>query len=180
MKRSIGIALVLFVLLLTAQNLKAQKDKALKVGIVDVEMIVKELPEAVGADKTLQDMAQSYKDSLLSIEKIFGAKMEQYNKQKTMMNAEQQKKEEESLQRLQIEYQKVQQEKLGAQGELAQSREKLLAPIREKVRAAIQKVAKKEEMTFVLDKASPMLLYAEDQYDITFSVLDLLKRGQVK
>ncbi|MFH1049719.1 MAG: OmpH family outer membrane protein [bacterium] len=177
MKKVFGLAIILIALLLTVQNAKAQKEKALKIGIVDVEMIVKELPEAMDADKTLQQMAQSFKDSLLSIEKIFGAKMEQYNKQKTMMNPEQQKKEEESLQQLQIEYQKYQQEKLGAQGELAQNREKLLAPIREKVRTAIQKVAKKEYMNFVLDKASPMLLYAEDEFDITFSVLDLLKRG---
>ncbi len=180
MKRLFGLAVIIIALLITVQNAKAQKEKAIKIGIVDVEMIVKELPEAIEADKKLSELTQMYRDSLLAIEKIFGGKMEQYNKQKTMMNAEQQKKEEESLQQLQLEYQKFQQEKLGQQGELAQTREKLLAPIREKVRTAIQTVAKKETMNFVLDKASPMLLYAEDQFDITFSVLDLLKRGAVK
>jgi len=177
MKKVIGIAFIL-IALITVQNAYAQK--SLKIGVVDVEMIVKELPEAMEADKKLQEMAQSYKDSLISIEKIFAGKMEQYNKQKTMMTTEQQKKEEESLQQIQIEYQKYQQEKLGAQGELAQSREKLLSPIRVKVRTAIETIAKKENMNFVLDKASPMLLYSEDQSDITFSVMDLLKRGAGK
>jgi len=177
MKKFFLLTLVVVALLLSVNNVKAQKEKPLKIGIVDVEMIVKELPEAMEADKKLQELAQTFRDSLLSIEKIFAGKMEQYNKQKTMMNLEQQKKEEESLQQIQIEYQKFQQEKLGAQGELAQTREKLLAPIREKVRSAIQSVAKKETMNFVLDKASPMLLFAEDQFDITFSVMDLLKRG---
>ena len=178
MKKGIGIAIVIIALILTLQNTNAQK--GLKIGVVDVEMIVKELPEAIEADKKLQGLAQSFKDSLLSIEKVFAGKMEQYNKQKTMLTTEQQKKEEESLQQIQIEYQKFQQEKLGAQGELAQTREKLLSPIRDKVRGAIQKVAKKEDMNFILDKASPMLLYSEDQYDITFSVMDLLKRGAAK
>jgi len=177
MKRLFGLTIAVFTLFLLVQSANAQKEKPVKIGIVDVEMIVKELPEAIEADKRLQELAQSYRDSLLSIEKIFASKMELYQKQKAMMNPDQQKREEESLQQLQLDYQKYQQEKLGAQGELAQQREQLLAPIREKVRTAIQKVAKKEDMNFVLDKASPMLLYAEDQFDITFSVLDLIKRG---
>ena len=177
MKKLFGLSVLILALFLSVNQSKAQKEKPIKIGIVDVEMIVKELPEAIDADKMLQDLAQGYRDSLLSIEKKFSAKMEQYNKQKTMMPADQQKKEEDALQQIQIEYQRYQQEKLGAQGELAQTREKLLAPIREKVRSAIKSVAGKEDMNFVLDKASPMLLYAEDKYDITFSVLDLLKRG---
>lgn len=177
MKKLFGLSVLILALFLSVNQSKAQKEKPIKIGIVDVEMIVKELPEAVDADKMLQDLAQGFRDSLLSIEKKFSAKMEQYNKQKTMMTADQQKKEEDALQQIQIEYQRYQQEKLGAQGELTQTREKLLAPIREKVRSAIKSVAGKEDMNFVLDKASPMLLYAEDKYDITFSVLDLLKRG---
>jgi outer membrane protein len=179
MKKLFGVSVLVLALFLTVNQSKAQKEKEkpIKIGIVDVEMIVKELPEAVDADKKLQDLAQGYRDSLLSIEKKFSARMEQYNKQKTMMTADQQKKEEESLQQIQLEYQRYQQDKLGAQGELAQTREKLLAPIREKVRSAIKSVAGKEDMNFVLDKASPMLLFAEDKYDITFSVLDLIKRG---
>lgn len=177
MKHLLGVTVLVFALLITVNESKAQKEKPLKIGVVDVEMIVKELPEAVEADKKLQELAQVFRDSLLSIEKKFGARMEQYNKQKTMMTADQQKKEEEALQQIQIEYQRYQQDKLGAQGELAQTREKLLAPIREKVRSAIKSVAGKEDMNFVLDKASPVLLFAEDKFDITFSVLDLIKRG---
>lgn len=178
MKRLLSI-IIIFVAILAITSY-SQAQKGLKIGIVDVEMIVKELPEASDADKQLQDMAQSYRDSLLTLEKVFTERADKYKKQQSTMTVDQQKKEEEGLQKIQIDYQKFQQEKLGQQGELAQSREKLLSPIREKVRTAIKKIAEKEDMTFVLDKASPMLLYAEDKFDITFSVLDLLKRGANK
>ena len=43
----------------------------------------------------------------------------------------------------------------------------------------IQEVAKEEGMNFVFDKAGDvLLLYADAQYDITYKVLDKLKRGK--
>jgi outer membrane protein len=178
MKRII-LSMLMVGLFLTA-SYYASAQKAIKIGIVDVETIVKEIPEATEAEQSLQKMAQTYRDSLLSIEKIFTERMAQYNKQKSVMNAEQQKKEEAALQQLQLDYQQYQQEKLGTQGELAQTREQLLAPIRERVRDAIKKVAKKEGMNFILDKANQFLLYSEDEFDITFLVLDQIKRGNKK
>ncbi|NNG26892.1 MAG: OmpH family outer membrane protein, partial [Ignavibacteriaceae bacterium] len=43
---------------------------------------------------------------------------------------------------------------------------------------AIEQVAKDEAMQFVLDKSGDIiLLYADAAFDITFKVLDKLKRG---
>jgi len=176
MKKFISVILLLAFVFLFSKTANAQK--GIKIGVVDIETIVKTMPEAAAADKKLQDLSQKYRDSLLSLEKKFNSKMENYNKQKAMMTPKQQKKEEQALQQIQMQYQKFQQDKLGAQGELAQTREKLLAPIRKKVKVAIEKVAKREKMSFVLDKSTPILLYSEDKYDITFSVLDLIKRGK--
>ena len=176
--KKVFAVLVLVALTMIATNTAFSQKGTIKIGVVDVEAIVKEIPEAADADKKLQEMNVTFRDSLSAMEKTFVEKAEQYQKQKAMMTPDQQKKEEESLQKIQIEYQKFQQEKFGTQGELAQMREVLLAPIREKVRKAIQKVAKEEQMSFVLDKANPILLYSEDKYDITFKVLDTLKRGE--
>ena len=175
MKRLVLLIIMLVALVSFAQ---AQKEKPLRVGVVDVEKIVKEIPEALEADKKLQTITVAFRDSLNTIEKNFVERAEKYQKQKTMMTADQQKVEEESLQKIQIEYQKFQQEKFGNQGEIAQLREELLAPIREKVREAIKRVAVKEGMSFVFDKTNPTLLYAEDAFDITLAVMDNIKRGK--
>ena len=50
-----------------------------------------------------------------------------------------------------------------------------------KVYKAIQEVAKEENMKFVLDKTGDaVVLYADPAYDITYKVLDKLKRGTTK
>ncbi|MGA0046293.1 MAG: OmpH family outer membrane protein, partial [Candidatus Kapaibacteriota bacterium] len=61
--------------------------------------------------------------------------------------------------------------------EVQQMRESFLRPIREKVQKAIADVAKEEKLTMVLDKAVGVVLYSEDSADITFKVLDRMKRG---
>jgi outer membrane protein len=65
------------------------------------------------------------------------------------------------------------------QGEIYKENEKIFAPIKEKVYKAIAEVAKKENMQFVFDKTGDvLLLYADSSFDITYQVLDSLKRGK--
>ena len=63
-------------------------------------------------------------------------------------------------------------------GEIYKKQEELFAPIKTKIYAAIEKVAKEEAMQFIFDKSGDIiLLYADSAFDITFKVLDRLKRG---
>ena len=63
-------------------------------------------------------------------------------------------------------------------GEIYKKQEELFNPVKTKIYAAIQKVAKEENMQFVFDKSGDViLLYADSAFDVTFKVLDNLKRG---
>lgn len=178
MKKYFG--LILAVMLMMSVNTFAQKkatgNEAVSIAIVDVETIVKELPEAVEADKKLKDIGTKWQDTLIALRKDLESKFQQYQKQKTMMAVDKQQKEEESLQALNAQMMQYQEEKFGNQGELAALREKYLEPIRTKVRSAIEAVAKEENFSLVLDKGSSTLLYAEQKFDITFRVIDKIKR----
>jgi outer membrane protein len=159
---------------LFAPTVEAQN---LKIGIVDTETIVKQMPEAVTADTQIKEIAKKYQDSLELIQKDFTARLEQYKKGEAMMTADAKRKSEDDLKLLQQQYMQYEQEKFGATGEIARIRENYLAPLRKKVQAGIEAVAKDEKMSFVFDKANPVLMYAEDKYDITFRVIDRIKRG---
>ena len=156
---------------------KSSNTPTLKFGIVDIEIILKEMPEAVAADKKLKEIGTKWQDSLIAMKKEFDDKIQKYQKQKSLMSADQQSKEEESLQMMQNQLIQYQDQKFGQNGELNQTREKFLDPIREKVRTAIQKVAKEESISLVLDKTSNALLYFDDKFDLTYKVLDVIKRG---
>ncbi len=65
------------------------------------------------------------------------------------------------------------------EGEAVKLREQKLQPIQDKVLQAIETVAKDEGFSFVFDKVSEatILLYADVKFDLTYKVLDHLKRG---
>ena len=102
-------------------------------------------------------------------------KVEQYQKQKSMMPQDKQQKEEESLQSQNMIMLQFQEEKFGQQGELNKYREQLLEPIRSKIRKAIETVAKEEKIVLVVDKMAA--IYADQSIDVTFKVIDRIKRG---
>jgi outer membrane protein len=149
-----------------------------KIGYVNSEKVLSELPEAKTAQGKLEGVVKGWQDELEKMSKALQAKYEDYQKQQSMMNdATKQTKQKELVD----EEQKInqyKQEKFGQQGELAVQREKVMKPIQEKVFKAIESVAKKEKLSFVLDKATDIpVLYADPAFDYTFKVIDLLKRG---
>jgi Skp family chaperone for outer membrane proteins len=58
-------------------------------------------------------------------------------------------------------------------------REQKFAPIQEKILKAIEQAAKEDGFTYVFDKMenATILLYADAKFDLTYKVIDRLKRG---
>jgi len=52
-----------------------------KIGYVDTEVILKQLPEAQDGDKKLKDIATKFQDTLVAMQKDLTEKIEQYKKQ---------------------------------------------------------------------------------------------------
>lgn len=144
----------------------------LSFGVVDINMIVEQLPEAKDADAKLKEMQKELQDTILKMQDALQKKVDNYLKQKSVMPADQQQKQEQALQEEQQKMQQFYNEKLT---EIQNKREEFLEPIRNKVKTAIQLVAKEENLQLVFDKGS--LLFSEDKYDITYKVLDKIKRG---
>ncbi len=147
-----------------------------KIAVVDVEKVAKELPEAIDADKKLTDLRNKMVDTLKSYEKRFKDKYEAYTKNKSMMTAEAQKKEEDELTSMNQQYSQYQEENFGAQGNLARKRAELLQPVLARIQDAVKDVAKDLHITVVLDKMQTgTVVFADDAADITFKVIDRMK-----
>jgi len=145
-----------------------------KIGVVNTEVIMKELPETVKASKAIEEQQLKYRDTLQMMQKEFESRAENYGKQEAMMTADAKRKEQEALMALQQRFRAYQEEKTV---EMKKMQEDLLQPIRQKVTDAINAVAKEEKLTIVLEKAFGLVLYSEDKADVTYKVLDRMKRG---
>lgn len=91
------------------------------------------------------------------------------------MTADARQKEEQAINGLRTRFMQYQEQKTA---EVQQIRDNFLKPIREKVQAAIEAIAKEEKLNLVLDKVAGLVLYSEDKADITYKVLDKMKRGE--
>ena len=90
-----------------------------------------------------------------------------------------QNKQQEDLEKLQKEAMELQNFSRAKEEEIGNRRDVLLEPIRLKVKEAIESVAKAEKLSMVLakDNAS-VVMYFDPKTDITFRVIDRLKRGK--
>ncbi|HPI36672.1 MAG TPA: OmpH family outer membrane protein [Ignavibacteriaceae bacterium] len=165
-------------LLIFGYNLQAQN--SVKIGYVDSEEILKALPEAIKAQGELDALINQWNDVIDSMAQALQQAYGDYQKQQNTMP---ENKKMETQQRL-VQQQQVMEEyrrQKFAQGtgEIYQKQDQLLKPVKEKIFEAIEATAKEENMQFVFDKSGDIiLLYADASFNITYKVLDRLKRGK--
>jgi outer membrane protein len=168
-----NIVLSLAIALALAGSAFAQQ----KIAYVNSTKIFDELPEARAAAKSLESFAKPVQDSLQMMQKQLEDQVAEYQKGEAMMTDAGKRAKQQSLQELQQrarEYAQIKDQ------ELARQREKLYTPIKEKILKAIDRIAKAEKYSFVLDQNENVniVLYADPSNDLTNRVLDNLKRGK--
>jgi outer membrane protein len=149
---------------------------AQRIGYVDSEEIFKNMPEAIMAQGEIEAFQTKMYEKLDSMSQSLQQAIAEFRKQESMMSetikADQQ-------QRIIAQNEAFEQAKRQASTDVQKRGEQLLKPVKDKVYKAIEEVAKSEKMTFVFDKLKDaLLLYADNDYDITFKVLDKLKRAK--
>jgi outer membrane protein len=174
------IKLILPLIILATTFLFAQQPQV-KIGVVDSEIILSQLPEYKKAQDQLNEIVKKWQLQLDSLSMQYQDRIDNYRKQEALMSEDVKLKEQQEIMKLEQEIYNFRQTKFGQQGEFAQKQEELLTPIKQNIIKAIEKVAKEEKVTIVFDKAGDVVvLYSDPAYDLTFKVLDQLRRGKVK
>ncbi len=169
--KKIGIA-VSVICVLFASVLHAQ----LKIGYVDSDAIMKQLPEYQDTQKKLDAQIKEWQEELSKMEASWKSKYDDYDKRKLILSEQKRAEIEKDLVQTEDQISKYRQDKFGVKGELFQKQEDLMKPIQNRVFTAIAAVAKENDYDFIFDRSGQMLfLYAKDQYDVTNLVLDKLK-----
>ncbi len=156
----------------------APKNEPLKIGYVNSTTILNQLPDAQAAQRKLDALMKAWSDTVDQMSKEYQGRVDAYTKQSAMMTTQAKEQAQNEINQLQQQILAYRQEKVGQGGELDQTREKLLKPIRDRVYSVIAQVARLQHMQFVFDKSdqAAVLLYADPDYDLTFKVLDILTR----
>jgi outer membrane protein len=169
---------LLIILLISTATIFAQNPQ--KIGYVDSQIILTQLPEAIKAQSDLDAMTSVWSNQVDSMKLALQQQYADVQKQlATMTDDQKQVKQKELIEKEQQIY-AFQNQKFGQpNGEIYQKQETIFEPVKKKIYTAIELVAKEEGMQFIFDKSGDiLLLYADTSFDITFKVLDSLKRGK--
>jgi outer membrane protein len=151
----------------------------LKLGYIDSEVILTQFSEAIKAQGDLDALTNKYSAQIDSMTLAYQQAIADYQKQaETMTDAKKTEFQQKIVMMEQnlVEFRRA--KFTQGTGEIYKKQEELFSPIKAKIYAAIEKVAKEESMQFVFDKSGDIiLLYADSAFDITFKVLDRLRRG---
>jgi outer membrane protein len=150
-----------------------------KLGYVDSQTILAQFPESIKAQGDLDAITNKWTSQLDSMTQAYQAALANYQKQANTMPEDKKLAAQQSLiaqEQSLIDFRK---QKFGqGTGEIYKKQEEIFNPVKAKIYKAIEDVAKREGMQFVFDKSGDIiLLYADSAFDITYQVLDKLKRG---
>jgi outer membrane protein len=150
-----------------------------KLGYVDSQTILTQLPEAIKAQGDLDALTNKWTAQLDSMTQEYQSALANYQKQANTMTDEKKLAAQQTLVAQEQSLIDFRRQKFGqGTGEIYKKQEELFNPVKDKIYKAIEDVAKREGMQFVFDKSGDiLLLYADAAFDITYQVLDKLKRG---
>ena len=151
----------------------------LKIGYVDSEVILTQFSESIKAQGDLDALTRKFSSQLDSMTLGYQQSIADYQKQAETMTDAKKTEAQQKIVKMEQDIMDFRKAKFTqGTGEVYKKQEELFAPIKAKIYAAIEKVSKEENMQFVFDKSGDIiLLYADSSFDITFKVLDRLKRG---
>ncbi len=163
-------------LIVVSTNLFAQS--SLKLGYVDSQVILAQYSEAIKAQGDLDALTSKWSTQVDSMTLAYQQALADYQKQANTMPEDKKLEAQKNLIAQEQAILDFRRQKFGQTGEIYQVQEQIFNPVKKKIYEAIEQIAKAEGMQFVFDKSGDIiLLYADSAFDITFQVLDKLKRG---
>jgi len=168
----------LALLLLTSFAMNAQS-RGTKIGFIDMEYILQNVPDYTEAKSQLEQKAQKWKQDI-ETKKVEIAKLKDALKtEKALLTRELIEEREEEIAFQESELIDFQQKKFGPNGDLITQKAVLVKPIQDQVFTAVQDIAEAKKFDFVFDKSSDLtMLFAAKRHDISDQVIRTITRAE--
>jgi outer membrane protein len=167
------LILIPILLCLAFSKLQAQK-----FGYVNTEYVLKKVPEYQEAQKEIDKISIKYQIEIENMHKSLDSMKRVYQNEVILYTEEIKKKKQDEISKKEKEVYEYQNKIFGYEGKIFLKRQELIAPIQDKIYAAVEKVAKKHKLQFIFDKAGELnILYADATHDYTDFVLEELELG---
>lgn len=138
-----------------------------KVGTIDVDYIISQMPELSGVQKQIEDYGNGLDSNLLKKLAEYQTAIDKYKTDEVSLTINQKKGRQDSIIAMENDIQKFQQ---NGNQLIVLKQEEYLKPLYEKIGIALEKIAKAEGYTQVLMRNNDVV-YIDNRYDLTLAVL---------
>ncbi|MGK4566952.1 OmpH family outer membrane protein [Flavobacterium sp. 3HN19-14] len=176
--------LLLVLLIAVTFTVQAQSGRGVRIGYIDMEYILQNVPDYLEAKNQLELKAQKWKQDAETKKNEITRLKESLKTERVLLTKELIEEREEEIQFQETELSDFQQKKFGPTGELNIQKAVLTKPVQDQVFTAVQDIAEAKKYDFVFDKSSDLtMLFSAKRFDISDQVIRVLnrssKRGQL-
>ena len=173
-----ALKIFLSVLLLFAFTTSIKAQRGARIGYIDMEYILENVPEYQEAKNQLASKVQKWKrDMDKMLQEIEQLKLNLSN-ERILLTKELIEEQEEEIKLIEDELLEYQQNRFGPNGDLDIQRRQLVQPIQDQVFNLVQELAEAKKYDFIFDKsADVVMLFAAKRNDMSDQVLRSINRA---
>ncbi|MGH2665200.1 OmpH family outer membrane protein [Flavobacterium sp.] len=170
------LLLIVFVSALTSN---AQSKIGVKIGYIDMDYILENVPDYKEASMQLEQKAQKWKQDI-EVKKNDITKMKDVLKsERALLTKELIDEREGEIKFLENELLDYQQKRFGPNGDLSIQKTSITKPVQDQVFTAVQDIAEAKGYDFIFDKSSDMtMLFSAKKFDISDQVVRTITRAE--
>ncbi len=147
-----------------------------KIAHINSEAIMQALPEAIDAQKTLDNLVAQWEAELQKMQGDWKKKFDDYDKRKLILTEQNRAEQEKQLRDLDLAITDYRNKKFGQNGELFQKQNEVMKPIQNKIFKVLEDIAKEDGYDYIFDRSGEiLLLYANESRDLTQKVLSRMQ-----
>ncbi len=146
-----------------------------KIGYVDTETILEELPEYTSVQQKLNKLEDQWRAEIKEQKKTVQKLRDEYQASELLYTEEEREQKRDAIEQAQRKVERLRERYFGPDGRLYTRQKKLMRPIQKRVLSATEEVATEEGYDYVFDKSKKMLfLYAREEHNLNGQVLEAL------
>ena len=171
----IKVLFLLTVIFMSSLSLHAQR--GVRIGYIDTEYILQNVPEYQEASSQLDSKVQKWKSEIESRLAGIEKKRTDLSNEKALLTKELISEREEDIDFEEMEIIDYQQKRFGANGDLMIQKKQLMQPVQDQIFGAVQDIAETKKYDFIFDKsADVVMLFSANRFDISDQVLRSITR----
>ncbi len=171
---------LIFILIATVATIsaQAQSGRGVRIGYIDMNYILENVPDYIEAKNQLELKAQKWKQEIEAKKNEIAKLKEDLAKERVLLTKQLIEEKEEEITYQEQELAGIQLKRFGPEGDYFVQKTLLVKPVQDQVFTAIQDIAEQKKYDFIFDKSSDLtMIFSAKRFDISEQVIRTIARS---